>query len=88
MAKSALAEIQRPTDTRAARILARSLFRDMRANGYFNQQILALATELIDLVTQDMRGEAEEPPAGNAGNVATPAKKSEVELKIVGSSAS
>lgn len=78
MAKSALAEIQRPNDTRAARILARSLFRDMRANGYHNQQILALATELIDLVTRDMRGESDEP---------LDAKAKDVELKIVGQSA-
>ncbi|MHB1845723.1 MAG: hypothetical protein ACYCWW_12925 [Deltaproteobacteria bacterium] len=46
-------------DGRAARILARSLFRDMRSNGYGPQQILGLATELIDLVTQEMRGEGE-----------------------------
>jgi hypothetical protein len=41
-------------DGRAARILANSLFRDMRQNGYECSQILALATELIDLVTKDM----------------------------------
>jgi hypothetical protein len=46
-------------DARAARILARSLFRDMRQSGYSSPQILALATELIDLVTKDMRGEGE-----------------------------
>ena len=45
--------------SRAARILARSLFRDMRQNGYSCPQILALATELIDLVTKDMRGDGE-----------------------------
>ncbi len=78
MSKPAFAEIQRPTDTRAARILARSLFRDMRANGYGNPQILALATELIDLVTRDMRGEGEESLDGKAP---------EVGLKIVGQSA-
>jgi hypothetical protein len=46
-------------DGRAARILARSLFRDMRQSGYSSPQILALATELIDLVTKEMRGEGE-----------------------------
>ncbi len=46
-------------DARAARILARSLFRDMMQSGYSSPQILALATELIDLVTKDMRGEGE-----------------------------
>jgi len=43
-------------DARAARILANSLFRDMRQNGYECSQILALATELIDLVTKDVSG--------------------------------
>jgi hypothetical protein len=46
-------------NTRASRILARSIFRDMRQDGYNCQQILALATELVDLVTKDMRGECE-----------------------------
>ncbi len=69
MPKSALAKAKEPqvqakerpatADGRAARILARSLFRDMRSNGHGPQQILALATELIELVTQEMRGEAE-----------------------------
>ena len=83
MSKTALAEIQRPTDSRAARILARSLFRDMRANGYFNQQILALATELIDQVTRDMRGEADEPVDGRTAGTAA-ARAAEIDLKIVG----
>ncbi len=64
MAQAAL-EMSRTTDARAARILARSLFRDMRSNGYATQQILTLATELIDLVTRDMRGEGEEAPEAN-----------------------
>jgi hypothetical protein len=46
-------------NTRASRILARSIFRDMRQDGYNCQQILALATELVDLVTKDMKGECE-----------------------------
>jgi len=46
-------------DSRASRILARTIFRDMRQSGYECQQILALATELIELVTKDMRGECE-----------------------------
>lgn len=58
-------------DARAARILARSLFRDMRQNGYSSPQILALATELIDLVTKDMHGEGDPELLGEAE--ATPA---------------
>jgi hypothetical protein len=42
-------------NARAAHILAHSLFRDMRENGYECGQILALATELIDQVTKEMR---------------------------------
>jgi len=48
-------------DGRAARILANSLFRDMRQNGYECSQILALATELIDLVTKDMSNVCDRP---------------------------
>ena len=48
-------------DGRAARILANSLFRDMRQSGYECSQILALATELIDLVTKDMSGVCDPP---------------------------
>ncbi len=59
MVHHAAAEVDRTTDTRPARILARSLYRDMRGSGYANQQILALATELIDLVTRDMRGDGD-----------------------------
>ena len=44
---------------RPSRLLARSLYRDMRQNGYVGGQILALATELIDLVTKEMRGDSE-----------------------------
>ena len=48
-------------DGRAARILAHSLFHDMRQSGYECSQILALATELIDLVTKDMSGAGDRP---------------------------
>ena len=43
-------------DNKAAQILARSLFKELRGNGYSPNQILGLTTELIDLVTQDLRG--------------------------------
>jgi hypothetical protein len=49
-------------DTRAARILARTFYKDLRENGYTPNQILALSTELIDLVTRDLRGEREKGP--------------------------
>ena len=58
-------------DTKGTKILAKSLFKELRANGYAPNQILGLTTELIDLVTQDLReanaiaaaAQATEPPA-------------------------
>ena len=38
-------------DIKATRILAKSLFKELRGNGYSPNQILSLSTELIDLVT-------------------------------------
>jgi hypothetical protein len=40
-----------------ARILARSFYRELRENGYTPRQLLALSTELIDLITQDLQAE-------------------------------
>jgi hypothetical protein len=40
-----------------ARILARSFYRELRASGYTPKQLLALSTELIDLITQDLQAE-------------------------------
>lgn len=43
---------------RALRILSKSLYRDLRQNGYEPKQIVALASELIEQVTRDMAGES------------------------------
>jgi hypothetical protein len=61
MPKQSVVQIAGAKDARAAHILARSFFRDMRSNGYSCKQILALATELIDQVTREMKGEGQEP---------------------------
>ncbi len=54
-------------DVKATRILAKSLFKELRGNGYSPNQILSLSTELIDLVTKDLRGDQEHPvPAPTA----------------------
>jgi hypothetical protein len=45
-------------DNKGTKILAKSLFRELRGNGYSPNQILGLTTELIDLVTQDLRDRA------------------------------
>lgn len=42
---------------RGVKILAKSLFRDLRTNGYDDRQIVALSTELISLLTREMKDE-------------------------------
>lgn len=45
---------------KAVKILAKSLFRELQMNGYETRQIVALSSELLGLVTSDMRpGEGE-----------------------------
>jgi hypothetical protein len=44
-------------DAKGTRILAKSLFKELRTSGYTGNQILSLSTELIDLVTQDLRAQ-------------------------------
>src|SRR5262245_28438834 len=51
-------------DPRAARILARTLYRDMTENGLTQEQILAVTTELIGLVTNELASVEEEVPQG------------------------
>jgi hypothetical protein len=42
------------TDSKGLGILARSLFRQMRAQGYSPEQIIGLSAELIQLVREDL----------------------------------
>jgi hypothetical protein len=44
----------RETKTRAVKILAKSIYRDLEAQGFDEKQIVALATELISEVTAKM----------------------------------
>jgi hypothetical protein len=57
----ALATLQTETPVinreRALRILSKSLYRDLRQNGYEPRQIVALASELIEQVTTDITDE-------------------------------
>jgi hypothetical protein len=48
-----------PNRERALKILSKSLYRELRQNGYEPKQIVALATEIIGLVTTDMREDAQ-----------------------------
>jgi hypothetical protein len=63
-------------DNNGAQILAQSLFKDLRGNGYSAHQILGLTTELIDLVTQALREALEarqvELEVGRAPSAGTP----------------
>ncbi len=43
------------TSPRGLSILARSLFRQMREQGYSSAQIIGLSSELLDLVSSDLR---------------------------------
>ena len=44
-----------PDDALAVRILARSFYKELRSNGYTPRHLLALSTELIELITLDLR---------------------------------
>jgi pyruvate-formate lyase-activating enzyme len=48
-------------DVKGTQILAKSLFKELRGSGYTPNQILSLSTELIDLVTQDLKAGHDEP---------------------------
>ena len=53
-------------DAKGTQILAKSLFRELRENGYSANQVLSLSTELIDLVTQDLKAASEAESARRA----------------------
>jgi hypothetical protein len=55
-------------DVKGTKILAKSLFKELRGSGYSTNQILSLSTELIDLVTQDLKGEAPAPEGEQKGD--------------------
>ena len=49
------------SNARSVRILAKSLFRQLRTNGYDDRQIVALSSELIGLLTSELRHDDNEP---------------------------
>jgi hypothetical protein len=53
-------------DAKGTKILAKSLFKELRSSGYNANQILGLSTELIDLVTRDLRAQGDARPAGES----------------------
>ncbi len=51
------------TDAKATKILARTFFNQLRSSGYTPTQVIAVATELIDLVATDIRDADKAPVA-------------------------
>lgn len=49
---------------RALRILAKSVFRELKSSGYSRSDIVAFATEMLSLVSSDLRDERTEAEAG------------------------
>lgn len=44
-------------DPKALKILAKSIFRELRSQGYEAAQVVSFATEIISLVTSDIAGD-------------------------------
>jgi broad-specificity NMP kinase len=49
---------------RSLKIIAKSLFRELRENGYDTKEIVNLSTELLSLVTSELRNGSHEAAAG------------------------
>lgn len=47
---------------RALRILAKSVFRELKSSGYSRSDIVAFATEMLSLVSSDLRETSHEVP--------------------------
>ena len=45
-----------PHDPRAVRILAKSIYRELRATGFSEGDVMALTGELLSLLTSDVKG--------------------------------
>jgi hypothetical protein len=48
-------EAERHDREKAVRILAKSIFKELRQNGYDTKEIIALSSELISHVTEELR---------------------------------
>ena len=44
---------------RALKILAKSIFRELKTNGYEAKEVVALSTELLSLITSELRPETD-----------------------------
>lgn len=59
-------------DAKGSKILARTFFQQLRAAGYTPNQIIGVATELIDLVTVDLKENAAAVRAADLDPVTAP----------------
>jgi hypothetical protein len=57
-------EVKGPRDARALAILAKTIYRELRANGYEERDVIALAGELLGQVATEVKG-ARKAPAGS-----------------------
>jgi hypothetical protein len=57
------------TDAKGTKILARTFFNQLRSSGYTPNQIIGIATELIDLVTCDLREGSQQTPSAASNPV-------------------
>ena len=53
------ANTMKQAEPRALRILAKSVFRELKTTGYSRSDIVSFATELLSLVSSDIRGQAD-----------------------------
>jgi 3-hydroxyisobutyrate dehydrogenase-like beta-hydroxyacid dehydrogenase len=53
----ALEAARRSTDPKAVAILAKNIYREFRAGGFSERDVMALAGELLELVATDVRSE-------------------------------
>lgn len=49
-------------DPRALAILAKTIYRELRTSGYTERDVMSLASELLGMVTSEVRG-AKKPPS-------------------------
>jgi hypothetical protein len=50
-----------PHDPRAVRILAKSIYRELRATGFSERDVMALTGELLALLTTEVKGRGSAP---------------------------
>ena len=62
-----LAQIRSTTSDRGLRIIARSLYKELRQNGFDQRQIVSLSTELLGMVTTELRDSAHDDAFSAAG---------------------